>query len=132
MAYTPSTGFGSLSDDKDAGSTVDSNAATFPAAPVTTSAYTAIDSAGSRSTDSTAIAADFVFATDAGDPANQSIFKRESEDLSQVGFNTQANSGIAQHLYNTQFARECTRSSNVEELPPLSFSARSRRTEDQA
>lgn len=26
MAYTPSTGFGSLSDDKDAGSTVDSNA----------------------------------------------------------------------------------------------------------
>ena len=55
----------------------------------------------------------------------QSIFKRESEDLVQVGFNTQANSGIAQHLYNTQFARECTRSSNVEELPPLSFSARS-------
>ncbi|KAK1572921.1 hypothetical protein Q3G72_005756 [Acer saccharum] len=42
MAYTPSTGFGSLSDDKDAGSTVDSNA------------------------DSTAIAADFVFASVAG------------------------------------------------------------------
>ncbi|KAH0976335.1 hypothetical protein GBA52_026054, partial [Prunus armeniaca] len=56
---------------------------TFPSAPLTTSAYTTIDSAGSRSTDSTAIAADFVFATDAGDPANQSIFKRESEDLSQ-------------------------------------------------
>lgn len=55
----------------------------------------------------------------------QSIFKRESEDLVQVGFNTQANSGIAQHFYNRQFARECTRSSNVEELPPLSFSARS-------
>lgn len=34
------------------------------------------------------------------EPANQSIFKRESEDLAQVGFNTQANSGIAQHLYN--------------------------------
>uniref|UniRef100_A0A2N9GHV0 ATP synthase subunit alpha, mitochondrial n=11 Tax=Pentapetalae TaxID=1437201 RepID=A0A2N9GHV0_FAGSY len=44
-----------------------------PFAPVTTSAYTAIDSAGSRSTDSTAIAADFVFATDAGDPATQSV-----------------------------------------------------------
>ncbi|KAK9081114.1 hypothetical protein Scep_030969 [Stephania cephalantha] len=47
--------------------------ATFPAAPVTTSRYTAIESAGSRSTDSTAIAADFVFATDAGDPATQSV-----------------------------------------------------------
>lgn len=71
MAYTPSTGLGSLSDDKDAGSTVDSNAGestrgsnekltshlSFPAAPVTISAYTAIDSAGSGSTDSTAIAA---------------------------------------------------------------------------
>lgn len=62
----------------------------------------------------------------------QSIFKRESEDLAHVGFNTQANSGIVQYLYNTQFARECTRSSNVEELRPLSFSARSCRTEDQA
>lgn len=29
MAYTPSTGFGSLSDDKDAGSTVDSNPASW-------------------------------------------------------------------------------------------------------
>lgn len=33
---------------------------------------------------------------------------RESEDIVQVGFNTQTNSGIAQHLYKTQFARECT------------------------
>mgnify|MGYP004548784683 FL=1 len=42
-------------------------------APVITSAYIAIDSAGSRSTDSTAIAADFFFATDVGDPATQSV-----------------------------------------------------------